>query len=92
MPVRVGVAFVAGAAIALVVVGLWAYAVVGLGEPQAGRELVHTSVQSVTICDEHDSRIMDRLSWKIPGVDEGVWGPEKKSGCHVWYHYADSGE
>jgi hypothetical protein len=89
--VLVSVAFVAGAVAALVVVRLMAYIVGGgLGGPQPQRELVQHGVQLVTICDEHHARILDRLSWKIPGVNEGVWGPERKGHCHVWYHYAGS--
>jgi hypothetical protein len=86
------VAFLVGAVVALVVVGLVAYHGVGTGWPQPERALVQSGVQSVTICDEHHARIFDRLSWKIPGVDVGLWGPKKKSGCHVWYHYAEGEE
>ena len=88
--VRVGVAFVAGAVVALVVVGLWTYAVVGLGEPQAGRELVHSGVQSVTVCDKHHGNSFNLMP--ISGGDVGTWGPEKKGDCVVWYHYLEAEE
>jgi hypothetical protein len=63
---------------------------VGCGSPTSD-ELVHSGVQSVTICDEHHVRIFDRIAEKIPGSDEGVWGPEREGGCHTWYHYTASG-
>jgi hypothetical protein len=58
---------------------------------QGGGKLVHSGVQSVTICDEHHVRIFDRIAEKIPGSDEGVWGPKREGGCHTWYHYTASG-
>jgi len=61
--------------------------------PQPDRQLVQSGIQSVTICEENHSHIMDHLFMKMPGVDVGLWGPEKKGkGCHVWYHYAGSEE
>ena len=41
---------------------------------QGGGKLVQSGVQSVTICSEHHARIFNRMSEKIPGIDEGVWG------------------
>jgi hypothetical protein len=55
-----------------------------------GSELVQSGVQSVTICDKHHARIFHRISEKIPGSDEGVWGPEREGDCHAWYHYTAS--
>ena len=57
---------------------------------QGGGKLVQSGVQSVTICSEHHARIFNRMSEKIPGIDEGVWGPEREGDCHTWYHYTAS--
>ena len=62
----------------------------GLGCGQSD-ELVQNGVQSVTICEKQHERIFNRMSGKIPHIDEGVWGPEKEGYCHVWYHYSGSG-
>jgi hypothetical protein len=69
------------ALVALVVVGLLAYHSVGIGWPQPGQQLVQTGVQSVTICEEHDFPVLDRLTRKMPGEGVGLWGPAKKGGC-----------
>jgi hypothetical protein len=86
-------AFLVGAVISLAVVGLGTYVGVGLGEPQPGRQLVSSGVQSVTNCEKHDTHIMmDSIVMEIPGVDVGLWAPEKQGDCHVWYHYTDAEE
>jgi hypothetical protein len=73
-----------------VVFGVLVAVPVGCGLPTSD-ELVHSSVQSVTICSENHQRTFNRMGGKIPGIDEGTWGPEREGDCHVWYHYADSG-
>ncbi len=77
-------------AILVVVASLVAYHGIGLGWPQPNRELVQSGVQSVTICDEYHGGTFNLMP--IPGGDVGLWESEKKGGCYVWYHYADSEE
>jgi len=78
---------VMAAVLAVLVAGL-----VGCQErtSQGGGKLVQSGVQSVTICDKHHARIFDRMAWKIPSTDEGVWAPEREGDCHTWYHYTAS--
>ena len=86
------VGFLAGVVVALAVVGLWTYYGVGAGSPQPSQQLVSSGVQSVTICEKHHFRVLDRLTMRMPGADVGVWGPAKKGGCTTWYHYAEGEE
>jgi hypothetical protein len=60
--------------------------------PNPGQRLVSSGVQSVTICEEHHFRVLDRLTMRMPGVGVGVWGPVEKGGCTTWYHYAEGEE
>ena len=70
-----------------------AFASLGCEERRSPDELVHSGVQSITICEKHDVRIWDKLTEAIPkSADVGVWAPRQEGGCVVWSHYARSAE
>ena len=50
----------------------------GLGCGQSD-ELVQNGVQSATICEKQHERIFNRMTGKIPDIDERVWGRRRKA-------------